>query len=63
MEFCDYRFLGSEMTTASSHGFTGKSPEEIKEDEDYYSFYKGKMSQKEADDQLDHVLSRHGWKP
>lgn len=59
MECCDYRFLGSEMTTASIHGFTGKSPEEIKEDEDYYSFYKGKMSQKEADDQLDHVLSRH----
>ncbi len=57
-ECCDYRYLGTEMSTADIHGFTGKTPEEIAEDEDYYSFYKGILSEEEEEVQLDHVLAK-----
>ena len=37
---CDEYFIGHKESDAQIHGFTGKSEEEILQDEDYYSFLK-----------------------
>lgn len=58
-ECCEELFKGVTDTDETIHGYCGKSIEDIRGDEDYYSLMKGRMDPEKAKNTLDPVLMEH----